>query len=366
MPVRRPERPFKEVRAILQDRARARRNPFEHTEPAVAEAILSRLTSTDRDAWVEAFAAAAHPHERRADEAVAAGDAAGAREHALAAYGYWRVARYPAPRTPAQRVAYVRSQEMYLRAAAAFDPPLETVEIPFRGRPGDGRAVVGHLRRPAGVSRPPLLIMWGGIDSYKEERQPGPYFAAGFATLAIDMPGTGDAPIAGSLDAERLWDDIFAWARGRADLDGERIAVIGNSTGGYWAAKLSRTHRDRIRAAVDNGGPVEASFSAEWIARAQVGEYPFDLAETLAVAFGGASYEDWVRMAPGLSLVRLGLLDRPSAPLLAVHGEDDTVFPVADARLLVERGADALIVPGGHLRGDTTGAIVRWLVAHVR
>jgi pimeloyl-ACP methyl ester carboxylesterase len=209
--------------------------------------------------------------------------------------------------------------------------------------------------------------MWGGIDSYKEERRPEPYLAAGFATLGIDMPGVADAPLAGSTDAERMWDPIFDWAGTRVELDPDRVAVIGNSTGGYWASKLSRTYRNRIRAAVCNGGPVHDSFTPAWIARAQVGEYPFELAETLAAAFGGSTYDDWVRIAPSLSLLDLGILDRPGVPLLAVHGEDDTVFPPSDARRLIAAGADGLIVPGGHMgTGDTAAAIVRWLRERLR
>ncbi len=345
-----PQRAFEEVRALLIARARERRNPFDRTDPDTSERILRGLGSTAHAGWVEAFGAAAAACERDID-----------------AYGYWRVARYPAPTSPAKRDAYRRSQDHYLRAMSDADPPLERVGIPFRGRPGEGSVIVAHLRVPSAPARPPLLVMWGGIDSFKEERRPEAYLAAGLATLGIDMPGVGDAPMAGSSDAERMWDAIFDWVRRRRDLDPDRVALIGNSTGGYWAAKLSRTRRARIRAAVDNGGPVHGAFAPEWIARAQLGEYPFELAETLAAAFGGSTYNDWVRIAPALSLQRQGLLERPSAPLLVVHGEDDSVFPVDDARLLIERGADGLIVPGGHMGGgDVTGAIVRWLVDRLR
>ena len=342
------QRPFEEVRTLLLERAGERRNPFDRTDPRTAERIVRGLRSTAHDEWVPAFGVAAQACERDID-----------------AYGYWRVARYPAPTSPLKRDAYRRSQEHYLRAMAAEQPLLETVRTPFRGREGEGTAVEAHLRVPARAGRRPLVVMWGGIDSFKEERRPEPYLAAGFATLGIDMPGVADAPLAGSTDAERMWDPIFDWVGTRAELDPERVAVMGNSTGGYWATKLSRTHRHRIRAAVDNGGPVHDSFTPAWIARAQVGEYPFELAETLAAAFGGSTYDDWVRIAPSLSLVGLGILDQPSAPLLAVHGEDDTVFPVTDARRLIDAGADALIVPGGHLSGDTTGAIVRWLAVRL-
>ncbi len=342
-------RPFEEVRALLLERARARRNPFTHTDPLAAEQTLRTLRSTEHHAWLEVWAAAAEASERDLD-----------------AYGYWRVARYPAPTSEPKREAYRRSQTLYLRAARSFDPALERVEIPLSGRAGEGPAVIGHLRRPNDVTRPPLLVMWGGIDAFKEERRTDAYLARGIATLAIDMPGTGDAPIVGSLDAERMWDDVFAWIDRRTDLDNGRIAVLGSSTGGYWAAKLAHTHRDRIRAAVDHGGPVHHAFTPEWIARSQVGEYPFELAETLAAAFGGSSYEDWVRIAPSLSLLRQGVLDRPCAPLLVVHGADDTVFPVADARLLVDRGATARILPGGHMGSrDATSAVVQWLRARL-
>jgi pimeloyl-ACP methyl ester carboxylesterase len=345
-----PRRPFDHVRALLIARARERRNPFDRTDPGTAERILRDMRSTASDEWVAAFGGAARVCRRDID-----------------AYGYWRVARYPAPTSEPKRDAYRRSQEHYLRAMRDADPPLAQVEIPFRRRPGEGTVIVAHLRVPKARVRQPLLVMWGGIDSFKEERRPEPFLAAGLATLGIDMPGVADAPIAGSGDAERMWDAIFDWALARDDVDPDRVAVMGNSTGGYWAAKLARTHRERIRAAVDNGGPVHGAFEEEWIARAQLGEYPFELAETLAAAFGGATYDDWVRIAPSLSLKRLGLLERPSAPLLAVHGEDDTVFPVADARLLIEHGADALIVPGGHMgSGDVTGAIVRWLKERLR
>ncbi len=361
-------RSFALVRAALLERARQRRNPFGHAHGAEAETVLGALSSTDAEAWARAFAEVALTHEARANAAAERGDPDAERRETALAYGFLRVARSPAPTSPAKRAAYRRSQEWYLRLARWSETPLERVRIPFHGKAGEGDAIIADLRVPRDAPRPAVVVLWGGIDSFKEERRPGALLRRGLATLAIDMPGTADAPLAGSEDAERLWDPIFDWLAARSDLDGERVAVLGNSTGGYWAAKLAHTHRERIAAAVDHGGPSHFAFEREWIERSASGEYPFELAETLAAAFGRATAEEWIAFAPRLSLLRQGLLDRPCAPLLLVDGIDDSVFPLADHELLLRHGEPktARFFPGGHMGdGDTATTIAEWLVARL-
>jgi pimeloyl-ACP methyl ester carboxylesterase len=184
------------------------------------------------------------------------------------------------------------------------------------------------------------------------------------ATLLIDMPGVADAPIAGSEDGERLWDAVLDWIGQRPDVDSTRVGIVGGSTGGYWATKVAHTHRERIRAAVNHGGPAHYAFTPEWIVKAQRGEYPFELAETLACAFGRSTAEEWVEYSPRLSLLRQEILDRPCAPLLCVNGVNDSVFPIADMYLLLEHGGpkSARFFPAGHMGGAGAQAvIVDWL-----
>lgn len=365
-------RPFSEVRQILLERARAGRNPFFHADPATVEQALNSLQSVEPRLWVETWSSLAEPHQARAAAAERAGDAATAGREYQLAYEYWRVARYPAPNSAPKHEAYRASQQLYLKTAHWFDPPLERVWIPFNGRGEEGQYAIADLRKPSHSSAPhPVVVHWGGIDSFKEERRSEPYLTAGIAALAVDMPGVGDAPLDGSTDAERLWDAIFDWIAGRDDLDASRIGIHGASTGGYWAAKLAHTHRDRIRAAVDHGGPAHYAFQADWIARAQTGEYPFELAETLASAFGARSYDEWVALAPSLSLLDQGVLDRPSAPMLLVNGVQDSVFPIQDMYLLLEHGdpkTARLFADDGHMGGrDAVSAvIVPWLAERLR
>jgi pimeloyl-ACP methyl ester carboxylesterase len=359
-------RAFGEVREILVKRARQRRNPFSQADIAAVEATLKNLESVEPQRWVEAWSALAAPHQGTAATAERAGDSATAGREYLRAYEYWRLARYPAPNSAPKHEAYRASQQLYLKAAYWFDPPLERVWMPFNGKGNEGQFVLGDLRKPAGVEPPlPVVVHWGGIDTFKEERRSEPYLAAGLAAIAIDMPGVGDAPLDGSPDAERMWDAVFDWIDRREDLDARRVAVHGASTGGYWAAKLAHTHRERLVAAVDHGGPTHFAFQPDWIARAQTGEYPFELAETLAAAFGGRSYDDWLSIAPSLSLLDQRILEMPCAPLLLVNGVQDSVFPIQDLYLLLERGNPKVarfFAEASHMGGPQANeTILAWL-----
>ncbi|HUZ71757.1 MAG TPA: alpha/beta fold hydrolase [Stellaceae bacterium] len=358
-------RTYGEVRDILMERARHARNPMDYVPAAEAHAVLDRLGTLDRERWAQAFSAAAEPHFAAGLAAEDAGDRESARREYRAAFGLFRVARYPAPNSPAKRLAYRRSQEAYFKAAALAEPGVARVAMPYVGAQASGATIVGYLHRPLRAGTLPVVVQWGGIDSFKEDRRPEPYLAAGLAVLAVDMPGVGDAPIPGSETGEELWNGIFDWIAAEPGLDARRIAVVGASTGGYWAAKLAHTHRDRIAAAVTHGGPAHFAFAPDWIARAARGEYPFELAETLASAFGRTTAAEWLDYAPRLSLLDQGVLDRPSAPLLCVNGVDDSIFPIEDMYLLLRHGGakSARFFPGGHMGHDPSlfPTIVTWI-----
>jgi pimeloyl-ACP methyl ester carboxylesterase len=357
-------RPIEDVRNIMLERARGRRNPFIYLGYDEVAPVIARLRTVESRAWADAFSALAGPHEERALAAEAAGDSASARAEYLLAYDCYHVARFPAPNTPERRTAYRKAQDRFLKAARYFDPPLERVEMPFQGRTGEGTASIGYLRKPNGIEKPPVVVVFGGIDAFKEERPTDPHLRDGLATLSIDMPGVGDAPLAGSVDGERLWSAVFDYIAGRPDLDSERVAVYGGSTGGYWATKVAHTHRDRLRGAVNHGGMTHFALTEEWILKAQRGEYPFELAETLASAFGRSTAAEWLEIAPRLSLLAQGVLEMPCAPLLLVNGIHDTVFPIADMQVLLEHGSpkSARFFDAGHMGGPGAPAVIaEWL-----
>jgi len=368
--IKRYIRPIEEVRKIMLERSRVSRNPFEFTDHEKIEHAFSTLTSLDRDTWAEAFSTLARPHEEEARRAEEGSDGLRAKENYLKAYNYLRIARYPTTNSKGKKEAYLRCNENYLKASRYFEPPLERVEMPFQARSGEGTTIVGLLQKPPGRGPLPVLVTWGGIDTFKEDRRGTPYLQRNIAMLAIDMPGVGEAPIFGSEDAERMWNGVFDWIETRNDLDSQRIGVLGLSTGGYWATKLAHTHKERIRGAINHGGCTHFAFQTEWIEKSQHGEYPLEFAETLASAFGRETFEQWVDYAPKLSLLDQGILDRPCAPLLCINGLQDSTFPINDHFLLLEHGPPkvARFFPGGHMghTPTTIPTMANWIAEALR
>ncbi len=369
------ERTLDEVKAEVLRRA-GRFSPFEAIRPHDAATVMSMLTSLDRDHWAEQWCKIGLAYEAEGDARAKAG--AGRDELAeLFTLGFdaCRVGRYPAPTSPGQLAAYRHSLRICRKAAQHFEPRLEIVELPF-----EGKTLVGHLQMPPGVEKPPVVMHWGGVDGWKEDRlhASGLVMKAGLASLAVDMPGTGENPfLYGDDAAERTylaWMDFLAR---RPEFDARRIGVWGGSFGAYWAARLAFVAADRIGGAVFHGGNVHYGFQPEWLVPAFTtggATYLFGAASLFDArgrAVGAKSIEEFLAAVSSLSLKTMGLLDKPSAPLLAVNGKLDDQAPINDVYLLMEHGnpKSARIYPQGHHMGRTPGIpyedilemIVDWL-----
>jgi pimeloyl-ACP methyl ester carboxylesterase len=178
----------------------------------------------------------------------------------------------------------------------------------------------------------------------------------GIGFLAIDSPGTGQAPIQAGENSERMFSRAIDYLLTRPEVDKARIAVVGQSFGGYWATKLAIVEHDRLRAVVAQSPPVDAAFQRDYVLNKLHGnrEYLFGMVSAMEAILDNAKSEtDVAEMFPKLSLVKQGLIGKPTAPMLIVAGVLDTQVPVADAYLLLNNGdvpKEAWINPkGGHL-----------------
>jgi len=369
------ERTLDEVKAEFMRRA-GKLNPFEDIRREDAERVMNALKNLDKDHWAEEWSKIGLAYEAQGDARAKAGaNGAELAELYMHAFDACRVGRYPTPDSPGKLAAYQHSLRMFRKAAKHFDPPLEIVELPF-----EGNKLIGYLQRPPGVAKPSVVLHWGGVDGWKEDRLriANAAMSAGLASLTIDMPGSGENPVLyGDPAAERTY---FTWLDHlptRADIDGSRIGVWGGSFGAYWAARLAFVAADRIKGAVFHGGNIHYGFQREWLLPAFTtggATYLFGAASLLDArgrAMGTKTLEEFLEAAPRFSLKTMGLLDQPSAPLLGVNGKLDDQAPVDDIYLLLEHGnpKSARIYPDGHHMGRTPGqpaehithTIVAWL-----
>jgi esterase FrsA len=347
-------RSLEDIKNDIARRA-GRVNPFERVDRKEVEGLLGRLTSLDPDLWGSEWGKLGARHEANAEELAKLGKKE-AGESYYQAYEYYRIGRYPVPSSPEKISCYKGALRSFLKAAPYLDPPLERIEILF-----EGKKVVGYLQIPRSINRPPVVMHWGGVDGWKEDRRSNSEFfhKEGLATFTIDMPGAGENPCLGQEPrAERTFSAAIDYLENRNDIDGKRIAVMGGSFGGYWAAKLAHTEAKRLRGAVNWGAGVHRTFQEEWLRPAltvTASQYlmgPASLLDARSYIFGVKTLEEVLNIAPSLSLVTQGLIDQPCAPLLCINGKEDDQHPISDFYLLAEHGSpkDIRIIAGaGHM-----------------
>ncbi len=339
-----------QLKQEVQRRADGGMPPLGGIAPEDARTALARITSLDREQWATAFSAVADTHWQHA-ESLARQDRSAAANACWRAWRLFHFARWPTENTPAKRHARQRALEAFRAYARLLDPPIETVRIPF-----EGKDIIAYLRLPAGARPAPLVFGIAGLDSRKEDvaAHSDGYLKLGLGLFAIDLPGTGDSPhTAAEIHSDRIFSAALDYLAQRPDVDASRVLVQGRSWSGYWAAKLAVTERARLRGAVVHGGPIHHYFKPQWLKTSlATGEYLYDYLEAKCAMHGASGLDDLLAKARAFSLLDLGLLDRPSAPMLLVNGARDSQIPIADLYLLLEHGdaKESWVNPaGGHM-----------------
>jgi esterase FrsA len=347
------ERTIEEIKTEAVRRAENGIYPLIGLDPADVREALASVKTRDKDEWAAAFMTVGDKYAAEA-KALEATDPQKANADYIRAWRLYSFGRWPFPASPKKQESYHKAIAAFLAHAHYWDPPLEVVHIPF-----EGSEVIGYLRLPKNAKGPvPLVIAVNGLDSRKEDLSESfsailPY---GIGFLAVDGPGTGQAPIKVSENSERMLSRVIDYAQSRPEIDKSRLAVHGVSWGAYWATKLAIVERARLRGASAQSPPVDTFFQKEFLMNSLLGnrEYLFDQVPALMNIFDGVKTLDELADALGkMSLVKQGLLGKPMAPMLILAGVLDTQVPISDIYLLLNKGdvpKDAWINPqGGHL-----------------
>jgi dipeptidyl aminopeptidase/acylaminoacyl peptidase len=287
--------------------------------------VASEITPGDNESFHRAWIKMGNKIYDLAEDYFSAKKSISARRTYLRAFNYLRTAEFfLKPSDNRKLPTYLKARDAFLKAASVFGNQL--IEIPF-----EGSHMTGYLFKPEGVENPPLMIMFGGLDSLAEELYFGPsqhLNERGVALLAMDGPGQGaslrlnhihtryDYDIAGSA--------ILDWSIANLQnvVDVKSIGIMAVSMGGYMAARC---------AAFEPRFKICAVWGAVWsyydIWKNRPDNHP--LAEIVQHIVGAENMADAREKLKKFSLD--GVAEKISMPTYVLHGEDDRQNSVENA-----------------------------------
>jgi dienelactone hydrolase len=283
--------------------------------------------------WLDAWSETGELHLRLAREAEDAGRRRTAGEAFVRAALCFHFAKYVWVVQPERnRETTIRARDALREAQRLLDPSAERIEAPL-----DGGAVLGNLRRPAGLERPPLVLLIPGLDSTKEEffNFERVFLERGLATLSLDGPGQGEAGFELPIrpDYEVAVSAILDALTGRGDLDLARVGAAGVSLGGYYAPRAA-AFEPRLRAVAAVSGP--RNLGELW------DDLPLLTRESFVHYSRSADLESGRQRALQLDLA--GVAGHIAQPLLVVTGKLDRLIPWESTKLVADEAPDSTFV----------------------
>jgi dienelactone hydrolase len=304
------------------------------------------------------FSKAARRRELRARERAATGHPASARESWFTAAILYGAAQWSIEANTDFNVLLDRKKtECYRSFVELAERTIVPLEIPY----GD-TTVPAYLHLPVGVEAKdlPCVVNVPGMDAFKEisvAMDGDRLLNRGFAVLAIDTPGQGEAL------TRSVWYDPLRYAElaptlyealaGRPELDPERIMLFGRSFGSYLATQLAAG---------------EERFSACAVAMTCFETGGFSIFETASPTFhlrfmymtNAGSEEEVEAVMSHMSTE--GLSEKLTRPYCVVAGEDDNLSDLGSTyrHLNAVPGAKTLIVyqGGNHGFHSTTASVL--------
>ncbi|MGB3683340.1 MAG: alpha/beta hydrolase, partial [Rubrobacteraceae bacterium] len=298
----------------------------------------SRMVPGDEESWHAEWLRVAERNHRRGDEAEAAGNVFTARNCWKRAVDYYRSAEFwLAGDDPRRLETFDKCEECCRKAGKYSTPPVESIEIPYE----DDKVLYAYfVGAPYNIEKQPVLIAFGGLDSFKEELFFMVERAArerGIACLLVDGPGQGGTlrrqGIHSRYDYEVPVGRCIDYLETRDDVDLSRIAISGTSLGGYYAARAA-SFEPRLTAAISHG--------AIWSVNELWGENAEEhgLAGHIKWVFGAETMEEALEKGEDFKLE--GVLANMECPYLIVHGGHD-VLGVKQASKVYEHARESSV-----------------------
>ena len=290
---------------------------------------LERIPDRDFEAWYREWIKTAVSVERLAGKALKEGRKVSAKDAFLRAFTYYRTSQFWLEYDDARKnPAFSKALDCFQKYNALPPTEYERVEIPFEGTTFPGY----FCRAQGGGGKRPVVLYVGGADTFAEQlifMGVSRITRRGISCLTMTGPGQGEVLRAKGLfsrpDYERPIGAALDLLEKRKDVDPKKMAVMGVSMGGYYAARGASLDR-RVVACLLLG----ACYS---VLDDLYNFYP-PLRLSLQHLIGAKSPEEAKKRLEAFTLK--GVIEQMTCPLSIHHGADDFIVSPEAARKTYE------------------------------
>lgn len=297
--------------------------------------VVQRIRPRDEESWYHEWFRMGTLVEAMAREAEAKENRLSARDNYSRATQYFRLAHFfLLGNDPRKLPALHRMTACFKAAGRYFDPPLESIEIPY-----EGKRLPGYFLPALDVEGPaPALIYLNGADSLSEEV----YFTAGRAAqefgynfLMFNAPGVGltlyELGLPTRPDCEKFVTPVVDYLESRPEVDRDRIGLIGESFAGYLLPRAAAFEK-RIKACAVWSPIYEFNLEQFW----SVAPAPFK--DHLIRLLGARDEQDVFEKAKAYTLK--GVAEQITCPIYLLQGSEDwLIYRPIEAALRIAREA---------------------------
>ncbi|MBE1300029.1 MAG: alpha/beta fold hydrolase [Alteromonadaceae bacterium] len=251
------------------------------------------------------------------------------------------VAAVSGPQNPVEYFIYYPAKGQISLLASEY-PDLKAVSNftvqPYEYRTSDNVSIHGYLAMPDTQKKPPLIVLPHGGPEARDDlsfdwiRQ---FFVReGFAVLQPNFRGSSGygrdfVKLGHGQWGKRMQQDIYEGIDSLVEkqlIDPEKICVVGGSYGGYVALLAATQASDKIRCAVSYAGisDLRSFFDSENKQENAIRYFETFIAE-----------RDNVEALDAIS--PLHLVSKNTAPILLMHGYDDTIVDSEQSRLIYNK-----------------------------
>ncbi len=287
---------------------------------------LARIPDKDFEAWYREWMNTGEKIEKLAQEGAQKGRLVTAKDGYIRAFTYYRTAQFWLEyEDPRKNSAFAKALDCFGKANSLGDPSsYERVEIPFEGTtlPGYFCPAQGRKR-----GKGPVVLYVGGADTFAEQllfMGVSQITKRGISCMTMTGPGQGEVVRVKQLysrpDYEKPIGAALDYLEKRKDVEPKKMAVMGVSMGGYYAARDAALD-DRVAACL--------LFGACYSALDDLYDYFPPIRSSLQSIVGAKSPDEARNKLSKFTLK--GVIEKMKCPLLINHGADDFIVSPAAA-----------------------------------